>query len=93
MRFRAKVDRNQSEIVQALRDIGCSVQSLAALGKGVPDLLVGRRGRNWLMEVKDGKSSPSKRKLTEDEESWHAHWQGNVTTVSSIEEAIQVVQL
>jgi hypothetical protein len=37
----AKVDANHSAIVEALRKVGCKVLSLAANGKGCPDLLVG----------------------------------------------------
>ena len=54
MRYAAKIDSNQNEVVNALRKAGASVQSLAALGKGVPDLLVAIRGVNLLMEIKDG---------------------------------------
>ena len=39
MRFAAKIDRNQKEIVAALRDEGASVFSLAAVGKGCPDVV------------------------------------------------------
>ena len=42
MRRAGKIDANQPEIVAALRDAGCSVLSLAQLGGGVPDLLIGR---------------------------------------------------
>ena len=52
MRRAAKIDANQTEIVKALRQVGASVQSLASTGKGCPDLLVGFRGVNWLLEVK-----------------------------------------
>ena len=42
----AKIDDNQPEIVKALREIGCSVQSLASVGGGCADLLVGYQGIN-----------------------------------------------
>lgn len=45
MRHAARTDRNQAEIVKALRAAGCSVQCLHAVGGGVPDLLVGLRAR------------------------------------------------
>ncbi len=67
MRTAAKVDRNQSEVVAALRKLGASVQSLASIGKGCPDLLVGYHGILYLMEVKDGTNVPSKQLLTEDQ--------------------------
>ncbi len=91
MRLKAKVDANQKEVVKALRAAGCSVQSLAATGRGVPDLLVGRAGINILMEIKDGNKPPSARKLTPDESHWHDNWTGQVAVVSSIDDALDLV--
>jgi len=52
--MRAKVDRNHGEIRDALRAKGYLVLSLAAVGDGVPDLLVYQpsRARFGLVEVK-----------------------------------------
>ena len=47
----SRVDDNQREIVSTFRKHGATVISLAALGKGVPDLCVGYRERNYLVEV------------------------------------------
>ena len=91
MRRAAKVDANQTEIVKALRQVGASVQSLAATGKGVPDLLVGFRGMNLLFEVKDGGKVKSARKLTPDQVEWHQGWRGHVAVVESVEQAIKVL--
>lgn len=41
MKLRGRVDANQPEIVRALRDIGASVVSLANVGQGCGDILVG----------------------------------------------------
>lgn len=68
---KAKVDANQPEIVDALRAAGCFVTSLAGIGKGVPDVLVGSDGKWFLMEIKDGSKPPGQRKLTDDEIKWH----------------------
>jgi hypothetical protein len=46
------------------------VQTLAAVGCGCPDLLVGYRGKWWLAEVKDGEKPPSARELTDAEKRW-----------------------
>jgi hypothetical protein len=86
MRLRARIDTNHKEIVDALRSAGCSVQSLAQIGKGCPDLLVGRAGRNWLLEVKAGRA-----KLTDDEWRWHAAWRGETATVRTLSDALAVV--
>lgn len=90
---RARVDDNHAEIVDALRRAGASVQSIATVGKGCPDLLVGHRGRNILLEVKDGSKPPSARKLTPNEHIWQAYWQGQVVTVESVEQALKAVGL
>lgn len=87
----AKVDANQPVIVAALRKIGASVQPLHAVGQGVPDLLVGFRSRNVLLEVKDGSKPPSAIGLTSDQVRWHACWNGQVHVVYSIDDAIRVV--
>lgn len=91
MRRAAKIDANQNEIVDGLRKLGCSVEILAAVGKGVPDLLVGRNNINYLIEVKDGGKPPSARKLTDDQVEWHEAWRGQKTVCKSLDEAIDVV--
>jgi Holliday junction resolvase len=93
VRRAARVDRNQTEVVEALRQAGCRVQPLHMIGKGCPDILVGRDGRLVLMEIKDGEKPPSARKLTEDEAAWHALWAdvaqaGALVTVSTVSEAL-----
>lgn len=93
MRRAAKVDANQAEIVADLRKAGCSVESLAAVGKGVPDLLVGHGSRNYLLEVKDGSKPPSARKLTDAQVEWHKVWRGSVYTVTSTQEALDVMAI
>lgn len=93
MRRAAKVDANQAVIVTALRRCGAFVQDLSRVGGGCPDLLVGFRKRWLLMEVKDGDKPPSERKLTPDQERWHALTQGlPVFVVTSILEAVQAIQ-
>jgi len=88
MRRAARIDANQTQIVSALRSVGASVELLSAVGKGCPDLLVGYRNENILMEVKDGKKPPSERKLTSDQIVWHREWKGVVTVVNSVDEAL-----
>lgn len=91
MRIAAKIDANQPEIVQALRKAGATVQTLAAVGKGVPDLLVARCGKLWLIEVKDGSKPPSARKLTPDQVEWHKNWNSPVYVVNNVDEALSVL--
>jgi hypothetical protein len=87
----ARIDANQTEIVNALRQIGCSVGITSSVGDGFPDLVCGFRNRNLCMELKDGSKPPSARELTEEQRIWHAGWKGQVAVVESIQQAIEVV--
>ena len=82
----ARVDLNQAEIVSALRAHGASVTSLAAVGSGVPDLLVGYLRTNHLLEVKGPKG-----RLTADQEKWMAAWGGSFHVVRTVKEALDAV--
>lgn len=98
-----KVDANQAEIVAGLRALGYSVQPLSAIGKGVPDLLVGGYGMNLLLEVKDPaqdcpggelrKAFPKEHGgLNEDQFDWHRRWIGQVAVVRTLDDAVQVIR-
>lgn len=82
MRRAAKVDANQSAVVEEFRRLGASVQPLHSVGQGVPDLLIGYGTHNFLLEVKDG----GKAKLTPDQVEWHRMWRGQVDVIRSVED-------
>jgi len=86
MRRAAKVDANHSTIIAALRQVGATVQDLAKVGQGCPDILVGFRGRNYLMEIKMNKGKP-----TPAQDAWHLTWQGQVVIVRTADEALHVI--
>jgi hypothetical protein len=88
-----RVDDNQAIIVRALRSVGATVQSLADIGKGCPDLLVAFRGQCFVAEVKDGSKPPSRRKLTPDEENWHRLWAAPVYILNNIDDALNMLGL
>ncbi len=87
----ARIDENQPDIVAALRQIGATVQPLHTVGSGCPDLLVGYRGQNFLLEVKNPKQKPSDQRLTPDQVKWHGEWRGVVHIVKSEDDAIAIV--
>lgn len=91
MRRAARVDVNQSSIVDDLRAAGVSVQPLHGVGMGCPDLLCGWRGCNFVFEVKDPDKPPSGRKLTDWQETWHVKWSGQVDVIHSAEDALQIM--
>ena len=67
------------------------MQSLAMVGAGCPDIVVGIGRTNFLMEIKDGALAKSRRRLTPDEQRWHKAWRGTVHIVESAEQAIAIV--
>lgn len=93
MRYGAKIDANQPEIVAALRKAGCTVEHLHTVGKGCPDLLCAVNDEIFLIEVKDGAKPPSKQALTPDQIIWHAKWKAQVHIVNSVDGALAVAQL
>lgn len=82
----AKIDSTHNAIVCALRDVGASVTSLAAVGLGVPDLVVGWRRQNFLLEVKTEKGQ-----LNPYQKAFHSMWNGQVAVVRTPEEALAVI--
>lgn len=87
MSFRyKKIDETQPAIVKALRAVGASVQSIASVGRGCPDILVGYRRKNYLFELKTGREP-----LTTDEVKWNARWAGECYIVNSPEGALKVI--
>tara|TARA_R110000868_G_scaffold140227_2_gene355577 strand:+ start:899 stop:1189 length:291 start_codon:yes stop_codon:yes gene_type:complete len=78
-----RVDNCQVQVVKALRDLGATVQHLHAVGKGCPDIVVGFKDKNLLLEIKDG----DKKVLTPDQVNWHKLWKGQVNVVTSVDEA------
>jgi len=91
MRRAARTDDNQAKVVAALKQAGASIQHLHRVGGGCPDLLVGFRGVNVLIEVKDGNKPPSAQKLSPSQEAWHRDWRGDVFVVNSPEAALAVI--
>lgn len=93
MRRAARIDQNHTDVVRALLKAGCSVQSLAAVGCGCPDLLVWapRLQRLVLLEVKNPDVPPSERRLTVPQQKFKKAWGGPVNVVESVTMALAVV--
>jgi len=88
VRRASKVDANHAQIVDCFKKLGCSVLSLAAVGKGVPDLLVATNGITWLVEVKSGKGKENAL-----QKEWAENWQGARALVRDREGVERVVKL
>jgi len=92
-RYAKRVDDNHKEVVEGIRAAlpEATVCDLSGSGKGVPDLLVGYAGRNFLLEIKDGAKSPSRRDLTDAQKTFHCRWQGQVAIATSAAGAIAAI--
>ena len=86
MRWAAKVDANQAEIVDALRQAGASVLVLSRVGQGCPDLAVGFRGKTFFMEIKTVRGA-----LTPAEDEFMYKWRGHYAIVRTPEEALRAI--
>jgi Holliday junction resolvase len=92
MRRAGRTDANQTAVVAALREIGCSVAITSGAGNGLPDLIVGVHGVNLLIEIKDSEKVPSAKKLTPAEQYFVDNWKGHpVRIVETPEEAVNYV--
>ena len=87
MRYSAIRDDNEAAIVDALRKCGATVQRLDA--KGVPDLLVGYRNVNLLMEVK---IKEERNRLTTRQKEWLSRWHGHWAVVTTPTEAMKILE-
>jgi hypothetical protein len=91
MRLKGRVDRNQHDIVIALRDIGADVAVTSSLGNGFADLLVqyneiGYGKKLILMEVKSKGG-----RLTEDERYFYDRFRECMVVVFSVDDALKSI--
>ena len=91
MRVRGRIDDNQKEVVSQLRKLGVSVAITSMLGKGFPDLVLGHQNKNYLIELKDGSKTKSRKTLTEDEQKFFDCWLGQVDKVESIDDICRII--
>lgn len=87
--FKGK-DSSQDGIVSALTQAGCSVEDMSRFG-GVPDLLVGYRGRNYLIECKPLEGDKRQLRLNPNQVDWHAAWKGQVQIAHTPEQALAII--
>ena len=93
MRVRARVDRNQPEIVAGLRKAGAVVHCTHQLGCGFPDVFCNYRGRIFGFEIKDPAQPLSRRQLTDDEKAFLDNWNRCGETIFVIETAEQAINI
>lgn len=92
MRRAAKIDSNQNKVVGMLRKIpGVSVAITSQLGNGFVDIVVGYKGINYMIELKDGDKVASKRKLTVDEIEFSDKWKGQYNVCKDFDEVFNLI--
>lgn len=90
--YRTNVDRNQRAIMDALRAIGATVLHLPATAAGLPDLLVGFRGRTLLLEVKNPATRYGRAGMAASQRQFAQTWNGApVYVVTTPSEAMQAI--
>ena len=82
------VDANQPAVVAALRAAGATVQHAHEVGRGFPDLIVGKTGITYLIEVKNPET---KGKLNKLQREFFATWRGHAVVIRTVEEALRVI--
>lgn len=82
------IDANQTEIVHDLQKVGATVRTLQLEAEGLPDLIVGFREVNYLLEIKTDKGE-----LTPAQVAFFLEWRGQKAIVRSSREALAVLGL
>lgn len=88
----ARIDKNQPELVRTFRQLGCNVAHTHAVGNGFTDLVVDISGFNVLVEIKNGRKCPSKRKYTRKQNLFNLGWTGSRAKVESSEDVVALVK-
>ena len=81
-----RVDTNHLDICATLRRLGATVVSTAALGHAFPEAVVGYRGHNYLIRIKDARK---RWELDNDQEDFHSSWKGQIVIIDSIDAAVE----
>jgi hypothetical protein len=88
-----RTDANQKHIVEMVRKLpGASITSTHIIGKGFPDLVIGYKGINYLIELKDGAKPKSQKKLTPDEVEFHLKWNGQIAICENFEDILKILK-
>jgi hypothetical protein len=90
MRYAARVDANQEQIVSAMRAAGASVTII----KLPVDLLIGYAGVTCIAEVKDPKSTYGKKGLNKNQRDFQAGWKGGpLALIDSVESGLRLLKM
>lgn len=74
-------DANHAALRTLWRSIGGSWVDITPIDGGEPDALIGWRGDDRLIEVKNPDGSPSRRRPRANQADWHRSWKGRPVAV------------
>ena len=84
-----RVDKPQKDIIRALQMMGATVTVIQSKEAGCPDLIVGFRGTNYLVECK----TPKIGYLSPIQKEWHDEWRGlRPIVLTSADDAITFIK-
>ena len=88
--YAKRTDANHKEIVNAFKDLGCSIFDTSRIGMGFPDVIIGKNGKTVLVEIK----SSEKAKFTTAQDLFMMNWKGStVCRVHDLEGVKTVVKV
>ena len=92
--IRKRKDKNQKEIVNTLKRIGCKVYDTSDVGGGFPDLVCAYRYLTILIEVKNKENWYGKKEAHYDtQKTFRATWNGGIVlTATSPDQIIKEIQ-
>jgi len=86
--MRNRVDANQREIIRAAEKMGASVIDLSQVGGGIPDILIGYRGKNYLIEIKNPETGGC---LSDKQSSFVDNFRGDVRVIYDVQQLFFVL--
>lgn len=95
--FNRRTDVNHVAIKLAFSHLGCSVADARLMGQGFPDLVIGYRGQNLLVEVKKPRGPRAKADDRKDtQKDFAATWKGQapaiVRTIDDVQKLVSEIQ-
>lgn len=90
MVYAARVDENQGEIIDALREAGASVYII----KLPVDLIVGYKGKTMLVEIKSQKTAYGRKGPNKNQAAFMRTWEGgSVAMINSVDAALNLLKV
>jgi hypothetical protein len=88
-RYGGPRDANQSDIVKTLEQIpGLKVFDLGAVGDDFPDIIIGYKGVNYLVELKTERG-----RVSAGQDTFNKEWTGQTDICRSLDEILELISV